>query len=118
MFSEHKSHKQQTSETMFQKSQTVIEADKLEGYCQLFMITEIQVYKDDKININESGLTTPLRLMDITSTMESITIDTHYEISAEPKLEYKITLDEKLNFINIPLDKVEDETLIPASISR
>lgn len=95
LFSEHKSDNQQTSETIFQKSQTVINSDKLEGYGALFMITEIQVYKDVKININESGLTTPLRLMDITDTSQSITIDTHYEISAEPKLEYKITLAEK-----------------------
>ncbi len=91
VFSELQNKAQQLGETVFQKTQTVLNKDILEKYNILFLLTEIQVYKDTKINITESGLTTPLRLMDISNTTESLTIDTQYEISAEPKLEYKIT---------------------------
>ena len=60
---------------------------------QLVIITEIQVYKNEKIVLNESGLTTPLFIQEIPENLKgSIIIDTQYQIASEPKLEYKITL--------------------------
>lgn len=77
----------------FKKMQTVIENEKLKGFDQLVIITEIQVYKNEYIRISESGLTTPIYIQDIPNNLSgAITIDTHYKISDEPKLEYKITL--------------------------
>ena len=59
----------------------------------MVIITEIQVYKNEHIHISESGLTTPIYIQDIPNNLSgAITIDTHYKISDEPKLEYKITL--------------------------
>ena len=97
LFSELQNKARQLGETVFQKTQTVLNKDILEKYNILFLLTEIQVYKDAKINITESGLTTPLRLIDILNTTESLTIDTQYEISAEPQLTYRITTAEKVN---------------------
>jgi predicted RNA methylase len=81
----------------FDKKQTIIEEKKLRGFSELLLITEIQVYKDEKIGINESGLTTPITIKDIpTNLNDSITINTQYKISSEPELEYEITLSNKV----------------------
>ena len=92
MFSPNKSEKRNTKEISFKKKQTVIDSEKLKGFDQLVIMTEIQVYKNEKIDINRSGLTTPIFIKDISDNLKgSITIDTQYQISSEPKLEYKIT---------------------------
>lgn len=80
-------------ENLFTKKQTIIKGKELKGFSQLVLITEIQVYKDEKIGINESGLTTPIIIKDIPHNLKnSITINTQYKISSQPKLEYEITL--------------------------
>ena len=67
----------------------------LKGFNQLVIITEIQVYKNEKIIINESGLTIPRLIQQIPKNLKnSIIIDTQYQISSKPKLEYKITLSD------------------------
>ena len=81
----------------FPKKQTVINNEKLSNFNQLLIITEIQVYKDEKILINESGLTTPIVIQELSDNPSgSLLIDTQYQISSEPKLEYKITLSDNL----------------------
>lgn len=93
MFPSNRSEKQTTREVTFAKKRTVIGNQKLAKYDELVIITEIQVYKNEKIVINESGLTTPIYIQDISDNLKgSIIIDTQYKISSEPKLEYKITL--------------------------
>jgi predicted RNA methylase len=79
-------------EDLFTKKQTLIEVKELKHFSQLVIITEIQVYKDEKIGICESGLTTPLIIAEIPSNLtDAITINTQYKISPKPLLEYEIT---------------------------
>ncbi|GAA4237910.1 hypothetical protein GCM10022291_26330 [Postechiella marina] len=93
MFPQKQSEKQSIIKNSFPKKKTVIESKKLKGFNQLVIITEIQVFKNEKIVINESGLTTPLFIQEIPKNLkDSLIIDTQYQISSEPKLEYKITL--------------------------
>ncbi len=89
--------KQAIEKFSFEKKQIVIDNEKLKGFNHLLMITEVQVYKDEKININDSGLTTPIFIKDIPENLKSsIVIDTQYLISSEPKLDYKITFSDTL----------------------
>jgi len=92
MFPSNQSETQTTREVTFPKQQTVIGKEKLKNSDQLVIITEIQVYKNERIGINESGLTTPIYIHEISDNLKgSIKIDTQYEISSEPKLDYKIS---------------------------
>jgi predicted RNA methylase len=76
----------------FTKKQIIIDPKKRQEFNQLAILTEIQVYKDETILINQSGLTTPIFIKDIPkNSKETITIDTQYQISSVPKLEYQIT---------------------------
>ncbi|WP_373397815.1 hypothetical protein V8V91_25390 [Algoriphagus halophilus] len=80
-------------EILFEKRQTTLDEKRIRGFSQLLILTEIQVYKDEKIGINKSGLTTPKIIKDIPSDLKgSIIINTQYKISAQPELEYIITL--------------------------
>lgn len=92
MFPDTLPKKQKTKEVTFEKVQTVIGVEKLKNYDQLVIITEIHVYKNEKIGINQSGLTTPICIQDIDDDLkEPIQVETQYEVSSEPKLDYKIT---------------------------
>ena len=93
MFSAGHSEKRISYTLQFPKKQTIIENEKLNGFDCLVLITEIQVYKNEGIGINRSGLTTPIIMEPISSNLKgSITIDTQYKISSDPKLEYTITM--------------------------
>jgi hypothetical protein len=93
MFSLKPSVNKRGGEILFKKMQAIIEGKKLRGFSQLLLFTEIQVYKGEKIGINESGLTTPIVIKNIPGNFKgSITIDTQYIISSHPELEYEITL--------------------------
>lgn len=86
--------KQPNRKVCFAKKKTIIEESASKKSSYLLLNTHIQVYKDIKIDMNESGLTTPMILREIPTDIKgSITIDTQYVISSEPKLEYQITLD-------------------------
>jgi predicted RNA methylase len=75
----------------FPQKKTIISKEKLNGYNQLLLLTEIQVYKEEKIGINESGLTTALAIKDISDNIiDSMTVKTQYKVCTEPKLEYEI----------------------------
>lgn len=92
MFPSDTSKTQITKEVSFKKKQTIVGNDALKDADVLVIITKIQVYKNEKIDINQSSLTTPLFIKEISNNHQgSITIDTQYKISSEPKLEYKIT---------------------------
>lgn len=94
MFPSNQPIKQSTKKITFVKKKTIIENEQFVGFNQLVMITEIQVYKNDKICINDSGLTTPIYLKDISKNLKNaITVNTQYVISSEPKLEYTIISD-------------------------
>lgn len=85
------------NEILFTKEQTIIEEKELKGFNQIVLITEIQVYKDEIIGINDSGLTTPLIIKDFPSNLKnSITINTQYKISSQPELEYEIILSDNV----------------------
>lgn len=95
MFPEKQPERQIIAKNSFAKRKTVIESKMLKGFNQLVIITEIQVYKNEKIIINESGLTIPRLIQQIPKNLKnSIIIDTQYQISSKPKLEYKITLSD------------------------
>lgn len=81
-----------TEEIVFPKVKTILQKESVNGYNQIVFITEIDVYKDVKIKINESGLTTPIIIENISNSFtNTITINTQYKIGLEPKLTYDIT---------------------------
>lgn len=93
MFSANPSEKQSTQSKPFSKKKTVIENEILTESDILLIITEIQVYKNEKIGVNDSGLTTPTFIYEIPNNLKGvINVDTQYIISSEPKLDYKVTL--------------------------
>jgi len=80
-------------ENLFAENQTIIENKDLEDFNEIVLITKIQVYNDVKIGVNESGLTTPIILKDISSQKsDSVIINTQYKISSQPELEYDIMI--------------------------
>lgn len=93
MFPANGSGKYVAGEVEFQKKKVVIENEKLKNYDSLVLMTEIQVYKEEKILLKESGLTTPLFMQEITENQTSaMLVDTQYKISSNPKLDYEISL--------------------------
>lgn len=85
------------NEILFTKEQTIIEEKELKGFNQIVLITEIQVYEDEVIGINDSGLTTPIIIKDFPSNLkDTITIHTQYKISSQPELEYEIILSDNV----------------------
>lgn len=78
-------------ELTFPRIQTVIEKERVNGFNQIVLITEIQVYKDEKIQINDSGLTTPITIINVSDChKDTIIVNTQYKLSNEPKLEFEI----------------------------
>ncbi|MQP52196.1 MULTISPECIES: hypothetical protein [unclassified Flavobacterium] len=90
-FTDLKIENHSTKGAVFSQKETVISKEKLKECSQLVILTEIQVFKDEKIRINESGLTVPLIIKEISDNLkDSIIIKTRYKVSNEPKLEYEI----------------------------
>ena len=82
---------QPIEELTFPKKQTVIEKENLKGFNQIVLITEIQVFNDEIIRLNESGLTIPKSIGNISDNLkDSIIINTQYTICTEPKFEFEI----------------------------
>ena len=78
-------------EPKFPKKATIIEKEKLVGFNELVLITEIQVFKDIKIILNESGLTTPKSIKDISENHQgAININSQYVIGTSPKFDLEI----------------------------
>lgn len=97
MFLSNRTENMVPNEILFTKEQTIIEEKELKGFNQIVLITEIQVYKDEVIGINDSGLTTPIIIKDFPSNLkDTITIHTQYKISSQPELEYEIILSDNI----------------------
>lgn len=76
---------------VFPKKETIIKKDKLLDFNQIVLITEIIVYKKEKIKLNESGLTVPKHLTDISNSHKgSIKINTQYIICNNPSFKIEI----------------------------
>jgi predicted RNA methylase len=85
------SQKDVKGEPIFPKQEVYLNSDQMQGFNQLVLITHIQVYKNEVIRLNESGLTTPRYIADTPSNAEDdLSIKTQYVISDEPKLDYNI----------------------------
>lgn len=75
----------------FGEEQTIIEAQDQEGYTELLLLTEIQVYKQERLEVKQSGLTLPkIVLHDLSTSTQKLMIKSHYKISEKPTLEYEI----------------------------
>jgi len=91
VFSKNPEEKIASDGLSFNKKETKIKAQDLAQMLSLVLITEIQVYKQFRINLNQSGLTTPIILDPLTNdSKEDISIETQYLLSAEPKLECRV----------------------------
>ena len=82
MFPLSTAEKKTNGEILFDKKETIIEGKKLKGFSQLVLMTEIQIYEDEKIGIDESGLTTPITMKDISDLKDSLSIHTQYKITS------------------------------------
>jgi len=75
----------------FTKKHTVLKEKELSTASEIVVMTEITIYKNDKLIINESGLTIPKYIKDISDNKkESVTIKSQYVIDVDPKLEVTI----------------------------
>lgn len=62
------------------------------GYDHLIILTEIHIFGNEKLAVNESGLTIPLILDNIENIRDKkITVKLQYEIGAEPGLHHSIS---------------------------
>lgn len=80
-----------TTQLNFTKKQTILKIEELSTASEIVVMTEITIYKNEKLIINESGLTIPKYIKDVSNNKkESLTIKSKYVIGSEPKLEIKI----------------------------
>lgn len=92
---------QKTGDFKFLNNITKVSAEQLKGARQLFLLTEIQTYADEFIKANESGLTIPVYLKAIKgSESGDLLIESQYQVSKIPGLEYSIRFSEKNSFKN------------------
>lgn len=91
LLSEYLMYHKNRERIFFPKEETIITNQQLKEFNQLIFITEIQVFKDEIIKINDSGLTTPLLVENISCNFkEVLTINTQYKIGEVPKLDFEI----------------------------
>ncbi|WP_440121082.1 hypothetical protein [Tenacibaculum sp. Ill] len=75
----------------FTEKHTVLKEEELSTASEIVVMTEITIYKNEKLIINESGLTVPKYIKDVSNDKkESLTIKSKYVIGVEPKLDLKI----------------------------
>ena len=75
----------------FGTEQTIIEMEQQTNSNSLLLLTDIQVYGNEIIEISESGLTLPRNILNLApSNKRRLTINSRYKISNKPKLEYEI----------------------------
>ncbi|MEP6645870.1 MAG: hypothetical protein ABJC12_02175 [Saprospiraceae bacterium] len=83
--------KTQAGKINFEQKKTIIELQDQKGFDSIYLLTEVQVYKEISLRTNESGVTMPKQIFSIPVTdHKPITIESRYSISTEPKLEYNI----------------------------
>lgn len=77
----------------FDKLHTKISREQLKDFNRLLLLTEIQIYQDEKIEITESGLTTPMCMYDLPEDFEgTVLIETQYQMCSDPKLDFQLSL--------------------------
>lgn len=75
----------------FGEEQTVIEQEEQTGSNSVLLVTDIRVYDEEEIKISESGLTLPRSIFNLPNSLKrKLTINSWYQISNKPKLEYEI----------------------------
>ncbi|MGQ3676740.1 SAM-dependent methyltransferase [Tenacibaculum discolor] len=75
----------------FTEKYTVLKEEELSTASEIVVMTEITIYKNEKLIINESGLTIPKYIEDVSDNKkESLTIKSQYVIGVNPKLDLKI----------------------------
>ena len=80
-----------TTQLNFAKKQTILKIEELSTAKEIVVMTEITIYKNEKLIINESGLTAPKYIEDISNNKKkSLTIESRYVVGSEPKLEIKV----------------------------
>ena len=80
-----------SDELSFAKKQTILREEDLSTASVIVVITEITIYKNEKLLINESGLTAPKYIKEVSSyKKEPVTIESCYVIGSDPKLQLKL----------------------------
>ncbi|WP_147300552.1 SAM-dependent methyltransferase [Tenacibaculum gallaicum] len=80
-----------TTKFNFPKKQTILKNEELFTAKEIVVMTEITIYKGEKLFVNDSGLTAPKYIKDISNNKkERLIIESQYVIGSEPKLELKI----------------------------
>lgn len=75
----------------FGEEQTTIELQDQQGCNELLLLTEIQVYKQERIEIKQSGLTLPKVMQyNLPIAAQTFTVTSRYKIGEKPTLEYEI----------------------------
>ena len=75
----------------FTEKHTVLKEEELSTASEIVVMTDITIYKNEKLIINESGLTVPKYIKDVSNNKkESLTIKSQYVIGIDSKLDLKI----------------------------
>jgi predicted RNA methylase len=74
---------------LFPEKLITINAKQTESFKDLILITRITVFGKEKILVNESGLTLPIKLKKFSSLSEKTTLKTRYVIDEKPRFEYE-----------------------------
>lgn len=80
-----------SGQVVFPKNKIEILRDSTREDRQLALFTEIQIYENEKLTINESGLTLPIVLHELNKKMDgNQVLRIGYEIGANPGLKYEL----------------------------
>ena len=81
------------TEETFGRTRTTISPEDLVGRDVIALTTELRIYGEEHLLLNQSGLTTPNFIYDVpTPPVSPVTIETQYQVSGQPKLDYRITV--------------------------
>jgi len=87
----YKRSRDQFGQIVFPKNEVEILRDNVGEDGQLVIFTEIQIYEDEKLTINESGLTLPIIIQELNNKMrEDQVLRIGYEIGTNPGLKYEV----------------------------
>lgn len=79
-------------EQRFCEKHTTIAKQEQVGYKDLVLLTEIQTYKHEVLQILDSGLTLPHRMhYEVDAAIQTTTIHSYYKLGEKPKLVYEVT---------------------------
>jgi predicted RNA methylase len=84
-------NQKENGKLLFPRKSIDLKIEHLKEFNQLTVLTEIQVFGEDRIGINESGLTIPLILEDLSGHQKGLTLNIRYTVNEEPGIEYSWT---------------------------